>query len=134
VGSAFSVNSLTQNGLSIGRLSSIDISDTGVVFARFTNGQAKPLGQVSLAKFSNPQGLTKLGDTNWGESAQSGPPLKGVAGSGSLGSIKGGSLEGSNVELSQQLVNLIVAQQAYQANAQTITTENEITRTLLQIR
>jgi flagellar hook protein FlgE len=132
--SAFSVNSLSQDGVTTGTLSGIDISDTGIVFARFTNGQEKPLGQVAIVRFSNPQGLNKVGDTSWKESVQSGVPLNGVAGSGSFGTIKSGSLESSNVELSQQLVNLIVAQQAYQANAQTITTENEVTRTLLQIR
>jgi flagellar hook protein FlgE len=120
--------------LAAGTLSGIDISESGVVFARFTNGQTKPLGQVGLARFSNPQGLTKLGDTRWGESVQSGPPMNGVAGSGNFGAIKSGTLEGSNVDLSQQLVNLIIAQQAYQANAQTISTESEITRTLLQVR
>ncbi|WP_045225522.1 flagellar hook protein FlgE [Methyloterricola oryzae] len=134
LGSAFSVNTLNQDGVTTGTLSGIDISDTGIVFARFTNGQEKPLGQVAIVRFANPQGLNKVGDTSWKESVQSGVPLSGVAGSGSFGTIKSGSLESSNVELSQQLVNLIVAQQAYQANAQTITTENEVTRTLLQIR
>lgn len=132
--SAFSVNTLSQDGVTTGTLSGIDISDTGIVFARFTNGQEKPLGQVAIVRFANPQGLNKVGDTSWEESVQSGVPLNGVAGSGSFGTIKSGSLESSNVELSQQLVNLIIAQQAYQANAQTITTENEVTRTLLQIR
>jgi flagellar hook protein FlgE len=134
LGSAFSVDTLSQDGLTIGRLTGVDINDTGIVFARFSNGASKPLGQVALARFQNPQGLSKLGDTQWGESASSGTPISGVAGTSSFGSIKAGALEGSNVDLAAQLVNLIVAQQAYQANAQTISTENTITQTLLNIR
>lgn len=134
LGSAFSVNTLNQDGLTIGRLTGVDIDDTGIVFARFSNGGSKPLGQVAMVRFQNPQGLSKLGDTTWGESANSGVPINGVAGTSSFGSIKSGALEGSNVDLAQQLVNLIVAQQAYQANAQTISTENTITQTLLNIR
>lgn len=134
LGSAFSVNTLNQDGLTIGRLTGVDIDDTGVVFARFSNGGSKPLGQVAMVRFQNPQGLSKLGDTTWGESANSGVPINGVAGTSSFGTIKAGALEGANVDLAQQLVNLIIAQQAYQANAQTITTENTITQTLLNIR
>lgn len=134
LGSAFSVNTLNQDGLTIGRLTGVDIDDTGVVFARFSNGGSKPLGQAAMVRFQNPQGLSKLGDTTWGESANSGVPINGVAGTSSFGTIKAGALEGANVDLAQQLVNLIIAQQAYQANAQTITTENTITQTLLNIR
>lgn len=133
-GSAFSVNTLNQDGLTIGRLTGVDIDDTGVVFARFSNGGSKPLGQVAMVRFQNPQGLAKLGDTNWGESANSGAPISGVAGTSSFGVIKAGAIEASNVDLAQQLVNLIIAQQAYQANAQTISTENTVTQTLLNIR
>ncbi|CAI8804889.1 flagellar hook protein FlgE [Methylocaldum szegediense] len=134
LGSAFSVNTLNQDGLTIGRLTGVDIDDTGVVLARFSNGSSKPLGQVAMVRFQNPQGLSKLGDTTWAESANSGVPINGVAGTSSFGTIKAGALEGSNVDLAQQLVNLIIAQQAYQANAQTISTENTITQTLLNIR
>ena len=134
LGSPFSVDTLSQDGLPIGQLTGVDIDDTGIVFARYSNGASKPLGQVALARFQNPQGLSKLGDTEWGENADSGMPITGVAGTSSFGSIKSGALEGSNVDLAAQLVNLIVAQQAYQANAQTIKTENDITQTLLNIR
>jgi flagellar hook protein FlgE len=134
VGSSFSVNGLSQDGLAIGKLSSLDINDQGVVFARFSNGAARPLGQVALARFQNPQGLSKLGDTKWAENTASGQPLYGVATTGAYGAVKSGNLESSNVNLSQELVNLIVAQQAFQANAQTISTENDVTKTLLQIR
>ena len=134
VGSAFSVNALQQDGLPIGQLTSLDINDAGIVFARFSNGSSKPLGQVALARFQNSQGLAKLGDTKWGETTSSGQAVSGVAGAGTFGNIKAGSIEGSNVDLSAQLVNLIIAQQTYQANAQTITTENQIVQTLLNIR
>ncbi len=129
----FSVNTLQQNGLPAGQLTGIDIDDEGVIFARFSNGGSKTLGQVALTRFSNPQGLSKLGDTTWGQNANSGEPVAGEPGANNFGLIQSGSLEASNVDISAQLVNLIVAQQAYQANAQTITTENTIMQTILNI-
>ncbi len=133
-GTAFSVDQQSQDGLTIGRLNGVDIDKTGVVFARYSNGAAKPLGQVALAKFANAQGLSKLGDTNWAESGDSGLPISGAAGTSNFGTIESGALEESNVDLAAQLVNLIVAQQSYQANAQTISTENSIAQTILNIR
>ncbi|WP_446809872.1 flagellar hook protein FlgE [Methylomonas sp. 2BW1-5-20] len=130
----FSVNGMTQNGLPAGRLTGIDIDDEGVIFARFSNGGSQTMGKVALTRFANNNGLAKLGDTAWGQSANSGEPIPGQAGANNFGSIQAGALESSNVDLSAQLVNLIVAQQAYQANAQTITTENTIMQTILQIR
>ena len=130
----FSVNNLTQNGLSAGRLTGVDIDDEGVIFARFSNGGSQTVGKVALTRFANPNGLTKLGDTSWGQSGTSGEPIKGEAGGNNFGAIQSGALEASNVDLSAQLVNLIVAQQHYQANAQTITTENSIMQTILNIR
>lgn len=129
----FSVNTLTQNGLPAGQLTGIDIDDEGIIFARFSNGGSRTLGQVALTRFANPQGLSKLGDTTWGQSADSGEPVAGEPGANNFGLIQSGSLEASNVELAAQLVNLIVAQQAYQANAQTITTENTIMQAILNI-
>lgn len=129
--SAFSVDALKQNGLAAGQLTGISVDASGVIFANFSNGGATPLGQVALARFTNPQGLSKLGDTNWAQSGSSGSAISGVAGTGNFGAIHAGALEQSNVDLSAQLVNLIVAQQAYQANSQTISTENSIIQTLL---
>lgn len=129
----FSVNALSQNGLPAGQLTGIDVDDEGVIFARFSNGGSRTLGQVALTRFANPQGLSKLGDTTWGQSASSGEPVPGEPGANNFGLIQSGSLEASNVDLASQLVNLIVAQQAYQANAQTITTENTIMQTILNI-
>jgi flagellar hook protein FlgE len=132
--SAFSVNTLKQDGLAAGKLTGIAIDDSGVIFARFSNGGSTPLGKVAMTRFSNPQGLTKLGDSTWGQSSVSGTPILGDPGTGSFGLIQSAALEQSNVDLSKQLVNLIIAQQAYQANSQTISTENSIIQTILNIR
>ncbi len=133
-GSKFNVNALTQNGFTSGRLSGFDINDLGIIKARYSNGQSKVLGQVSLADFSNPQGLRPLGDTSWAESFSSGAALVGTPGSGSLGVIQSGALEGSNVDLTGQLVEMITAQRNFQANAQVITTADTITQTVINIR
>jgi flagellar hook protein FlgE len=133
-GAGFGVNSLTQDGFSTGRLSGIDIDDQGVVLARFTNGQSQSLGQVVLANFSNSQGLQPISDTNWAETNSSGAPLMGAPGTASLGLIQSGALEESNVDLAEQLVNMIVAQRNFQANAQMIRAEDELTQTIINIR
>jgi len=133
-GTKFSVSALTQNGYTSGRLSGIDIDDSGIVRARYSNGQTKTLGQVTLADFSNPQGLRQLGDTNWAESFASGVPLIGTPGAGSLGGLQSGALEASNVDLTGQLVNMITAQRNFQANAQVITTADTVTQTIINIR
>ncbi|MDX1250725.1 MAG: flagellar hook protein FlgE [Gammaproteobacteria bacterium] len=133
-GSPFGVNALTQDGYATGRLSGIDINDTGVVEARYTNGQTRALGQIALANFSNPQGLRQLGDTAWAETYDSGAALVGAPGTASLGLVQSGALEGSNVDLTEQLVNMIVAQRNFQANAQVITTADTITQTIINIR
>ena len=129
----FSVDNLTQNGLPSGQLTGIDIDDEGVVFARFSNGASNALGKVALTRFPNPQGMTALGDTTWAQSSESGEPIPGEAGSNNFGIIQSGSLEASNVDLAKQLVNLIIAQQTYQANSETIATENTIIQTILNI-
>jgi len=131
ISSPFSVRNLSQDGMPAGTLTGIDISKQGVVRAQFSNGGANILGQVALTRFSNPQGLTKNGDTAWRESIDSGTAVPGQAGSGSFGVLQSGALESSNVDLSAQLVHLIVAQQAYQANAKSITTEKTIIQTIL---
>lgn len=133
-GSPFSVTSLTQNGYATGNLSGITIGDTGVVQARYTNGQSRTLAQVALANFSNPQGLQQLGNTSWAETYKSGAALVGAPGTGSFGLVQSGALEGSNVDLTEQLVNMITAQRNFQANAQVITTSDTITQTIINIR
>ncbi|MBA1304309.1 flagellar hook protein FlgE [Pseudomonas sp. WS 5018] len=132
--SAFAVNSVAQDGYTTGELAGLEIDDTGVIFARYTNGQSKVQGQIILANFANVQGLTPVGKTQWVQSFESGEPVVGTPGSGTLGALQAGALEDSNVELSDQLVNLIVAQRNYQANAKTIETESAITQTIINLR
>ena len=133
-GSNFSVNSLTQDGYTSGRLRGVDIGETGVVQARYTNGQSRILGQVALANFSNPQGMRQLGDTSWAETFDSGAALIGSPGTSSLGVIQSGALEGSNTDLTEQLVSMITAQRNFQANAQVISTADTVTQTIINIR
>lgn len=128
----FSVNALKQDGLPAGNLTGIDIDGTGVVFARYSNGGSKALGQVALARFQSNQSLAKLGDTAWAQTSNSGQPIYGAAGDNNFGGIQSSALEGSNVDISSQLVKLIVAQQAYQANSQSITTEKSLIETILR--
>lgn len=112
----------------------MDVDDTGVVSANYTNGVSTPLGKIALGNFQNPQGLQPSGDSIWQETFNSGEVQLGEPGTGNLGLIQGGALEDSNVNLSEELVSLIVAQRNFQANAQAITTENTITQTIIQIR
>ncbi|MCQ4287039.1 flagellar hook protein FlgE [Pseudomonas stutzeri] len=132
--SAFAVNSVSQDGYTTGELAGLEISESGDIFARYTNGQSKVQGQIILANFANVQGLTPVGKTQWVQSFESGEPVRNPPGSGTLGSLQAGALEDSNVELSDQLVNLIVAQRNYQANAKTIETESAITQTIINLR
>ncbi|MCK7544659.1 flagellar hook protein FlgE [Marinobacter bryozoorum] len=133
-GSSFGVVDQRQNGYTTGRLSGLDVSDSGIIFARYTNGQSQNLGQVALASFANTNGLTPVGDTNWVETFESGQPIYGEPGTGTLGSISPSSVEESNVDLSQELVNLIIAQRNYQANAKTIETSDAVTQTIINLR
>ena len=133
-GSTFGVNQLSQDGFASGRLSNIDVDSTGVIFARFTNGRSVPLGQVALSNFANAQGLRQLGNTSWGDTFTSGDAVRGSPGTGSFGLIQAGALESSNVDLTQQLVNMITAQRNFQANAQMISTADQVTQTIINIR
>ena len=134
VGGEFEVRSVSQDGTATGRLAGINIDDEGVIFARYTNGQNRILAQVVLADFANAQGLQSLGDTGWAETSESGEPVIGGPGTASLGLIQSGALEDSNVDLSEQLVNLIIAQRNYQASAKTIETADQTTQTIINLR
>ncbi|MDX1811791.1 MAG: flagellar hook protein FlgE [Gammaproteobacteria bacterium] len=133
-GSDFAVNNLTQNGFATGRLSGFDVGDNGIVYARYTNGNAEILGMVSVANVANPQGLRQKGDNLWVETFDAGDTTLGQPGTASLGLIQSGALESSTVEIADQLVNMIVAQRNYQASAQVISTADQLTQTLLNIR
>lgn len=132
-GANFGVTNLTQNGYTTGQLSGIDVDQSGIISARFTNGQSNNLGQVYLTNFTNTQGLSQLGDNYWGESFASGQGIINAPGEGNAGLINSGALEDSNVDLTEQLINLITAQRNFQANAKTITTADTITQTVIQL-
>ncbi|PWK49187.1 flagellar hook protein FlgE [Pleionea mediterranea] len=132
--SPFTVNTLDQNGATIGRLAGIEIGESGVVRANFTNGQSNSIGKIALVRFPNPQGLAQLGNNAWSDTIDSGQPLAGEALTSSFGQIRSGALETSNVDLTSELVNLITAQRNFQANARTIETNNQVTQTIIQIR
>ena len=133
-GSVFSVNTLKQDGFASGRLSGFNTGPDGIITGRYTNGKSTVLGQVALANFSNLNGLKPLGDNLWSESAASGQPLVAPPGSGSLGVLQSSAVEDSNVDLTAELVNLITAQRFYQANAQTIKTQDQVLQTLVNLR
>jgi flagellar hook protein FlgE len=133
-GDTFDPGTITQNGYAPGKVTGIDIDQNGVVSARFSNGQTKALGQLALADFENAQGLKNVGNTQWVETAQSGQVIRGAAGTGDFGAVQSGALEDSNVDLTSQLVNMIKAQRNYQANAQSISTDDKMTQTILNIR
>lgn len=133
-GETFAVSELAQNGYAAGRLTGIEVSADGAVSARYTNGQTTALGQIAMTNFANPQGLQNLGNTAWGETTESGQPLRGQAGTAAFGIVQSGALEASNVDLTEQLVNMITAQRNFQANAQMISTEDQVTQTVINIR
>lgn len=128
------LNDITQDGYTSGTLTGFEVDNDGVIFSRYSNGKSYVIGQVAMANFKNSQGLQKLGDNDWGESYASGEPIYGAAGDGRLGSIQSCALENSNVDLSEELVNMITAQRAYEANAKTISTADQMTQTILNIR
>lgn len=133
-GSNFSVNSLTQDGFSSGRLSGFSTGSDGMIIGRYTNGQSRVLGQVVLASFVNPNGLQSLGGNAWAESGTSGNPLVGPPNTGGFGVLQSSAIEDSNVDLTAELVNMITAQRVYQANAQTIKTQDQVLQTLVNLR
>jgi flagellar hook protein FlgE len=133
-GAQFGVTNLSQDGYAAGSLAAISVEDNGIIMARYTNGQSRPAGQVEIATFRNPQGLQPLGDNAWARSYSSGEAVVGVPGDGTLGLLQSGALEESNVDLTSELVSMITAQRIYQANAQTIKTEDQILQTLVNLR
>jgi flagellar hook protein FlgE len=133
-GSSFSVTTPTQNGYASGTLAGFNIAKDGQIVGRYTNGQSQTLGQVALANFTNPNGLQQLGNNAWSESADSGPAVIGTPLSGGLGVLQSSAVEDSNSDLTAELVNMITAQRVYQANAQTIKTQDQVMQTLVNLR
>lgn len=133
-GGQFTTQELLHDGFASGSLNGVEVSEDGTVFGRYSNGQAKAMGQVVLANFTNVQGLTPIGDTSWAESFASGSPLVDGPGTGKMGLITAAALESSNVDITKELVNMINAQRNFQANAQVISTNDQMSQTLLNMR
>jgi flagellar hook protein FlgE len=134
-GGNFGINTLRQDGYSLGKLSGFNVSSDGVIVGRYTNGQTRSLGQIILAGFANPQGLQAVGNNQWVETSASGPALIGLPGSdGQHGVVQSSAVEDSNVDLTAELVAMITAQRVYQANAQTIKTQDQVLQTLVNLR
>ncbi len=132
--SAFEVKSLSQDGITVGRLTGIDIGTNGLVQATYSNGFSEPLGKIALVSVANSQGLAQIGNTSWQTTQDSGDALAGEPDTGSYGSIQSGTLEQSNVNLTTELVDLITAQRNFQANSRALEVNNTITQNILQIR
>ena len=133
-GAAFGVTDLDQDGYSAGQLIGAQVDANGVISARYSNGETRPAGQLELATFRNVQGLQPMGGNAWVVTAASGGPIVGTPGSGNIGVLQAGALEESNVDLTAELVNMIVAQRSYQANAQTIKTQDQILQAIVNLR
>jgi len=133
-GSDSSADRLTQGGYAAGSLAGMGVGSDGIIQGRYTNGQSRTLGQVVLATFADPNGLQNLGNNQWSLSSLSGPELVGAPGSGSRGLIQSAAVEDSNVDLTKELVDMITAQRIYQANAQTIKTQDQVLQTLVNLR
>lgn len=132
-GTQFGVNTITQNGNTTGQLSTVSVNSNGIVSAVYTNGLSTELGQLAIANFPNPQGLQQLSDTNWAQTFSSGTVVQGTAGSAGFGTVQSSALENSNVDLTTELVNMITEQRAFQANAQVITTADQMSQTVIGI-
>lgn len=133
-GNAFAVSNLKQDGYTAGNLSSINISNDGSIMASYSNGVTRKEAQVALASFRNPQGLTPIGGNNWQETPESGASMLGKPGNGTFGTLRSSALEDSNVDLTAELVGMMTAQRSYQANAQTIKTQDQVFSTLVNLR
>jgi flagellar hook protein FlgE len=130
----FGVNTLTQNGFGKGDLAGLAVTKDGIVQAQYTNGEALTIGQLSLSSFINPNGLQSIGDNHWIATPDAGTANTQQPNSGVLGLVQSGAVEDSNVDLTAELVNLIIAQRMYQANAQTIRAQDQILQTLVNLR
>jgi flagellar hook protein FlgE len=133
-GSAFAVSSNTQNGYATGALSGFSIGTNGIISGEYSNGQTLAMGQIAMANFTDPQGLIAMGGNQFQQSEASGAPVVGAPGAGTLGTLQSGALESSTVDITTELVNLITAQRAYQANAETVKTVDQVEQTLMSLR
>ena len=125
---------MEQDGYAAGSLTSLGVGTDGTILGNYSNGESFALGQVVLANFTNPNGLRSQGNNQWIVTSESGPPLLGAPESGNLGLLSASTVEESNVDLTQELVNLITNQRNYQANAQSVKTQDQIMQTLVNLR
>jgi flagellar hook protein FlgE len=132
-GDTFAVTAVQQNGFTVGTLTGINIDSTGVVQATFTNGRSVNLGQLAMANFANDQGLQQMGNASWSQTTSSGSVVQGIAGGSGFGTIQSGAVEESNVDTTSALVDMITAQRDFQANAQMIQTDNQISQTVIHV-
>jgi flagellar hook protein FlgE len=123
----------TQNGTPPGSLQSFSIGTSGVITGSYSNGQQQAIAQIALATFSNPQGLLAIGQNQWQQSPDSGTPSIGAAGSGAIGTLAGGALEQSNVDMSTELTNIIQAQSSFQADARVVTAITAMDQAVIQM-
>jgi flagellar hook protein FlgE len=132
--SGFQVTNRTQDGKAAGQLSGVTVDSTGLITASFSNGDVNPIGRVALANFTNPTGLRQLGNSYWASTGLSGEPALGSAGESGYGTLMAGTLESSNVDITEELVSLIAAQRNFQSNAKALETANSISQTIFNIR
>lgn len=133
-GSAFAVTALSQDGQKPGKLTGINVDASGLIQGIYDNGKSVSAGQIQLASFANVQGLAPVGSGNWLSTPQSGEPVSGSPNTGNMGQLRSGALEDSNVDLTKELVDMMTAQRSYQANAQTIKTQDQVMSTLVNLR
>lgn len=133
-GTSSGVSFVSQDGYASGRIAGVSVDREGIIQGRYTNGQTRTLGQVIIHSFLNPQGLQPQGGNQWIETADSGQPVTGAPGTGVLGFVQSGAVEESNVDITGELVNLILAQRLYQANAQSIRAQDQVLQTLVNLR
>jgi flagellar hook protein FlgE len=132
--SLFNLASQSQDGASVGELANIAIDNEGLITASFSNGDTLALGKVALATFTDPTGLKQMGGTYWQSTGLSGAPQIGTPNTGVSGKLMTGTLEGSNVDITEELVDLIAAQRNFQANAKALDTQTQISQTIFNIR
>lgn len=133
-GATFGASQVQQDGYASGRIAGLSVSKDGLIEGRYTNGLTRNLGQVVLSSFTNPRGLLPLGNNQWARTEDAGDAVENVPGSGVLGVLQSGAIEESNVDLTAELVNMIVAQRLYQANAQSVRAQDQLLQSLVNLR
>lgn len=132
-GKDFEFSKISQDGYASGSLVGVAIGESGEIIGSYSNEQSQTLGTIAMVDFANAEGLKSVGDNVWAETMSSGQAITGMAGSGQFGGIRAGVVENSNVDLTKELVNMIIAQRSYQANAQTIKVQDEVLQSAVNL-